>query len=58
MDGIPVNEWIVKVEPKMDGNGFTFGNQNNSQSSDTRRLAFYCVAFDNKYGVFIDNYNH
>jgi len=58
LDGIPLNEWIAKVEPKMDGNGFTFGNLNSSQSSDTRRSAFYCIAFDNKYGGFIDNYNH
>ena len=58
LDGIPVKEWIAKVEPKMDGNGFTFGNKNTSQSIDAKRDTFYCVAFDNKYGGFIDNYNH
>ena len=58
IDGIPVKEWSAKVEPKMDGNGFTFGNKNGSQSIDVKRDAFYCVAFDNKYGGFIDNYNH
>ena len=58
LDEISVEQWIIKVEPKMDGNGFTFGNQNSSQSSDVRRGAYSCIAFDNKYGGFIDNYNH
>ena len=57
IDGIPVKKWVAKVGPKMDKNGFSFGNQNSSQNIDSKRYAHYCVAFDNGYG-FIDNYNH
>ena len=42
----------------MDGNGFTFGNQNSSQSIDVKRNSLYNVAFDHKAGGFVDNYNH
>ena len=58
LDGVKVKEWVAKVEPKMGGNGFTFGSQNSSQSSDAERSAFLCVAFDNKNGGFIDIVNH
>ena len=58
IDGISVEEWIAKVEPKMDGNGFVFGNQNSSQSTDIIFNVFYCATFDNKNGGFIDNYKH
>ena len=58
IDGIPAQEWVAKVKPKLDGNGFTFGNRNSSQSIDVKRNALYCVAFDNKEGGFIDNFNH
>ena len=34
----------------MEGNGFTFGNGNNSQSIDVKRTSFYNVAFDHKSG--------
>ena len=42
----------------MEGNGFTFGNRNSSQSIDVKRNSFYNVAFDHKSGGFIDNFNH
>ena len=58
LDGITVKEWIAKITPKMDGNGFTFGNRNSSQSIEVKRNSLYCIAFDNKSGGFIDNYNH
>ena len=48
LDGVNVKEWIAKVSPRLDGNGFTFGNQNSSQSIDVKRNALYCVAFDHK----------
>ena len=51
-------EWISKVGPRLDGNGFSFGNKKSSQSIDVKRNALYCVAFDHKSGGFIDNYNH
>ena len=53
-----VQEWISFVSPRMDGNGFTFGNINSTQSIDVKRNSFYNVAFDHKSGGFIDNYNH
>ena len=49
---------IKSVSPKMDGNGFTFGNRNNSQSFDVKRISLFNVAFDNKLGGFIDQYEH
>ena len=53
-----VKEWIAKVGPRLDGNGFTFGNVNNSQSIEVKRNALYCITFDHKAGGFIDNFNH
>ena len=58
LEGISVKEWIAKVSPILDGNGFTFGNQNSSQSIEVKRNALYCVVFDQKEGGFVDNYNH
>ena len=43
---------------RLDGNGFTFGNVDSSQSIDVKRNAYYCVAFDHKSGGFIDNYEY
>ena len=56
--GMGVNEWIFRVQPRLDGNGFTFGNVNSSQSIETKRNSLYCASFDNKEGGFVDNYNH
>ena len=53
-----VKEWIARISPILDGNGFTFGNQNSSQSIEVKRNALYCVVFDQKEGGFVDNYNH
>ena len=53
-----VNSWETYVRPRMEGNGFTFGNRNSSQSIDVKRNSFYNVAFDHKSGGFIDNFNH
>ena len=51
-------EWISLISPKMDGNGFTFGNLNSSQSIDVIRNSFNNVAFGHKSGGFIDiNYH-
>ena len=58
IDGMNANEWIAKVSPRLDGNGFTFGNKNSSQSIDVKRNALYSIAFDHKEGGFIDNFNH
>ena len=58
MNGFSVKEWISRIQPRLDGNGFTFGNANSSQSIEVKRNALYCVSFDHKQGGFIDNYNH
>ena len=42
----------------MDGEGFTFGNYNSSQSIDVKRNSLYNVAFNNKAGGFVDNFDH
>ena len=55
---LTANEWVAYVNPKMRGEGFTFGNQNSSQSIDVRRISNYNVAFNNKAGGFVDNFNH
>lgn len=54
----PVKEWISFIGPIMDGEGFTFGNVNSSQSIDVKRNSFNNVAFAHKEGGFADNYNH
>ena len=56
--GVPVKEWLSKTQPNLEGNGFTFGHLNSSQSIEVKRNALYCVSFDHKEGGFIDNYNH
>ena len=56
--GIPLNIWIPRMTSIMRGEGFVFGNLNNSQTIDVKRSSFYNVAFDNKAGGFVDNYNH
>ena len=53
-----VDKWVTYVRPRMEGNGFTFGNRNSSQSIDVKRNSFYNVAFDHKSGGFVDNFNH
>ena len=58
LEGMSVQEWIAKFNPRLEGNGFTFGNANSSQSIDVKRNALSCIAFDHKSGGFIDNYNH
>ena len=58
IDGINVNEWIARISPSIEGNGFTFGNRNYSQSIDVKRNALYCITFDHKAGGFIDNFYH
>ena len=58
LDGFTVKEWIAKVSPTLEGNGFSFGNKNSSQSIDVKRNALYCASFDHKSGGFIDNFNH
>ena len=55
---LTVNEWTSYLNPKMHGEGFTFGNLNSSQSIDVRRISNFNVAFNNKGGGFVDNYNH
>ena len=55
---LSVNSWETYVRPIMEGNGFTFGNRNSSQSIDVKRNSFHNVAFDHKSGGFIDNFNH
>ena len=53
-----VKDWISFNYPLMDGEGFTFGNVNSSQSIDVKRNSFNNVAFDHKSGGFVDNYIH
>ena len=51
-------KWVARMSPRMRGEGFTFGYQNSSQSIDVRRISNSNVAFNNKAGGFVDNYNH
>ena len=56
--GESVTQWISRVNPTIDGEGFTFGNYNSSQSIDVKRNSLFNVAFNNKAGGFVDNFNH
>ena len=58
LDEMPAQTWVSYVSAKMDSNGFTFGNRNSSQSIDVKRNSNFNVAFDNKNGGFIDDFNH
>ena len=58
LEKIPVNEWISYVSPKLEGDGFIFGNKESAQGIDVKRNSLYNVAFDHKGGGFIDKYNH
>ena len=58
IDDYSVTQWSVLVGPKMDGDGFTFGNNNSSQSIEVQRNSFYNVVFDQKTGGFVDHYIH
>ncbi len=58
IEGESVAKWTSRVSPTMDGEGFTFGNYNSSQSIDVKRNSLYNVAFNNKAGGFVDNFNH
>ena len=58
IQNMSVSSWVAKVSPVLDGNGFTFGNRNSSQSIDVKRNSLYNAAFDHKSGGFVDNYNH
>ena len=53
-----INQWIASISPRMEGEGFTFGNHNSSQTIEVKRNSFYNVAFNNKAGGLVDNYNH
>ena len=46
------------MEPRMEGNGFTFGIRNSYQTIEVKRNSFYNVAFVHKSGGFIVNFNH
>ena len=58
IDNISVQNWISYVSAKIDSNVFTFGNRNSYQSIDVKRNSNFNVAFDNKNGGFIDDFNH
>ena len=60
IEGHPAKNWTSKMQAKvrLEGNGFMLGYSNRFQGDDVKRNAQYCVAFDNKDGGFIDNYNH
>ena len=54
-----VQQWTLFVSNSAEGNGFTFGNLNSSQSIDVKRSSLFNVAFDHKTGGgFVDNFNH
>ena len=60
IEGHPAKNWTTKVETKiiLDGNGFILGNANRFQGIDVKRNVLYCIAFENKDGGFIDNYDN
>jgi hypothetical protein len=58
IDGMSINRWINNISPRMEGEGFSFGNQNSSQTIEVKRNSFYNVAFNNKAGGYVDNFNH
>ena len=38
--GVPVKEWLSKTQPNLEGNGFTFGHLNSSQSIEVKKLHY------------------
>ena len=58
LEDMPVEEWIAYVSPRMNADGFIFGNINSSQSIDVKRNSLYNVAFNHRGGGFIDKFPH
>ena len=58
LEGMSVKMWIATVGFEINGDGFTFGNKNSSQSIEVKRNALYCISFDHYSGGFLDNFNH
>ena len=53
--GISASTWIATAENEMNGNGFKFGSKTTEQSTNVKRTANYCVAFDHKSKGFDNN---
>ena len=53
--GISASTWIATAENEMNGNGFKFGSKTTEQSTNVKRIANYCVAFDHKSKGFDNN---
>ena len=54
--GIKASEWITQANKRMSGNGFKLGSNFTPKNPDIKRIANYCVCFENK-GKGFDN-NH
>ena len=52
--GENVNEWIVKANGNIDGNGFEFGWKTASNIQNSQRIGDYLISFDNKISGFIN----
>ena len=52
--GENVNEWIVKANGNIDGNGFEFGWKTASNIQNSQRIGDYLISFDNKNSGFIN----
>lgn len=57
IDGKSVDEWIEKTKSRIKGNGFQFGFPTTPSSSNIKRIADKCVAFENKSKGFDNNFS-
>ena len=55
INGINASEWVNEAKKGMSGNGFKLGSKITEQSPNIKRIADYCVTFDNKSKGFDNN---
>ncbi len=55
IEGENVESWLLKAQNEMKGNGFKLGSINTQQSTNIKRIADYCVAFDHNLKGFDNN---
>ncbi len=56
INGMKASEWIEQSNKSMNGNGYKLGSAYTEKSTNVKRTADYCVAFDHK-GRGFDNNN-
>ena len=57
INGMKASEWIEQSNKSMNGNGYKLGSAYTEKSTNVKRTADYCVAFDHKGRGFDNNHS-